>query len=186
MALPIGSWIAATSGARPSLTQALVSGITAYAAKVPGTWTPRIRKCWQTWARPVRHWVQVQSTMWLSAATSSPRGMRVAPGPAATTMPAISWPKTIGVGPKLAWAQSSQRSIWMSVPQTLAASTRTRISPGPGSGTGTSRNSRPGARAGFTRARIVGGRDGSDIAGDRLRDVVGALGRRPAGGLRGE
>ena len=29
---------------------------TTYWAKPPGTWTPRMRRFWQTWARPVRHW----------------------------------------------------------------------------------------------------------------------------------
>ena len=81
-----------------------------------------------------------------------PIGMRVAPGPRSTTTPAISWPKIIGGGPKLACAHGSQRSMWTSVPHTLAAWTRTRTSPGPGCGNGHLANGRAGRGALLDRA----------------------------------
>ena len=47
--------------------------------------------------------------------------------------------------------QSSQASMWRSVPQMAARLTRIRTSPGPGSGTGRSRSSSPGPTPGFTK-----------------------------------
>ena len=61
-----------------------------------------------------------------------PAGCGRRPGRVPTTTPAISWPNVIGGGPKFSCAHGSQRSMWTSVPHTLAAWTRTRISPGPG------------------------------------------------------
>src|SRR5918992_4824303 len=81
--------------------------------------------------------------------------MRPAPSPCPTTVPAISCPKTIGGVAKFSWAHSSQRSMWTSVPHTLAASTRTSSSPGPGRGIGTSRMAAPGPGASLTSARMV-------------------------------
>jgi hypothetical protein len=68
----------------------------------------------------------------------------------ASTVPAISWPKTMGVLATGSWP----RNMWRSEPQTPAASTRTRASPGLGVGTGTSSMSRgePGA---CSRAAII-------------------------------
>ena len=55
-ALPIGSWIAAISGLRPSDGQALWAGRATYSANAPSMSTPRIRRFAQTCSRPVRHW----------------------------------------------------------------------------------------------------------------------------------
>ncbi len=102
--------------------------------------------------------------MCVSAATVRPSSIRPAPGPWPTTTPAISWPNTIGGGPKLSCAHLSQRSMWTSVPQTDAASTRTRISPGPGCGMGTSRTAAPGAAFSLTSARMVVPMPGADAS----------------------
>ena len=55
-ALPIGSMIAAISGASPGDGQALWAGRTTYSAKAPSMSMPRIRRLAQTCSRPVRHW----------------------------------------------------------------------------------------------------------------------------------
>ena len=63
--------------------------------------------------------------------------------------------EVIGGGPKFSCAHGSQRSMWTSVPHTLAASTRISSSPGPGVGTGTSLTAAPGAAVSLTSARMV-------------------------------
>ena len=57
-------------------------------------------------------------------------------------------------GLEVPWALASHFQMWRSVPQMLAASTRTRISPGPGSGTGRSTRVRPSSGASLAKARI--------------------------------
>ena len=72
------------------------------------------------------------------------------------TAPENSWPGMSG-RMDAAFAQGSQLKMWRSVPQTLAAWTRTSTSPGPGVGTGTSRSSMPGAALALTTACMVVG-----------------------------
>lgn len=59
--------------------------------------TPRIRGFRQMWALPVRHVAQCPQAMWVSAATNAPGRMWCTSGPTASTVPATSWPKVMGM-----------------------------------------------------------------------------------------
>jgi hypothetical protein len=49
------------------------------------------------WALPVRHVAQCPQAMWVSAATNAPGRMWCTSGPTASTVPATSWPKVMGM-----------------------------------------------------------------------------------------
>jgi len=79
------------------------------------------RKASGDWSRPT----------WWFTKTRSPSRKRVTPGPTATTIPAGSWPMTLGA--RGAWYHSIASPL-----QRPQAMVFTRSSPGPISGTGRS------------------------------------------------
>ena len=94
---------------------------------------------------------QAPHVMWLSAETKSPTETWRTSAPTSTTVPANSWPRVTGGWIRPA-AQPSQRWMWRSVPQTLAASTSTTTSVGVGRGSATSSRDSPGSDATFRSA----------------------------------
>ena len=88
---------------------------------------------------------RLPQVMWLSAETKSPTATCRTSAPTSTTVPANSWPSVTG-GRMRPAAQPSQRWMWRSVPQTLAASTSTTTSVAVGRGSATSSSESPGSR----------------------------------------
>src|SRR5262245_32466544 len=119
----------------------------------------------QRLGRPRVHEGQRPHGAELAATTRSPSRNRVRPAPTALTVPANSWPNTVGTrGIITGWPR---RSVLTSVPQVRAASTRMTSPPGSGDGIGISSKRRsPGPWN--TIALMVGARRpsrGDGIAG---------------------